>query len=282
MLVTQGDIGEKGPESRDSSPDTLWRSSGCSRLISLMITAFSSLNCSSSAPASAPSWSTRTYSAKSCRSSGSLGPLWVDIRHNSAWSSNTLDSVRPTTETALLADMLSVPRKCMTPCFLTNTPCSKRATVLTHLLDRNHVREPLSVWKSPRYLRSLSRLLTRMVTIAGVLFGFATNTCTRCQTLENFPSNALGLLFQAQAGVCAPATRLATLGQKPLVQMRRCTQPNPDSHPQLPSVTDGKLICADVCPALPVARSPSRHRCLSRLPGMGSGACASSNDSGLS
>ena len=38
---------------------------------------------------------------------------------------------------------------------------------------------PLSVWKSPRYLSSLSRLLTRMVTIAGVLFGLATNTCAR-------------------------------------------------------------------------------------------------------
>ena len=45
----QGDMGEKGPESRPSSGLTLGRSSPCKRLISLMMTAFSSLNCSSSA-----------------------------------------------------------------------------------------------------------------------------------------------------------------------------------------------------------------------------------------
>ena len=42
-------MGEKGPESRPSSGLALGRSRGCSRLISLMMTAFSSLNCSSSA-----------------------------------------------------------------------------------------------------------------------------------------------------------------------------------------------------------------------------------------
>ena len=53
------------------------------------------------------------------------------------------------------------------------------------------------MWKSPRYLSSLSRLLTRMVTIAGVLFGLATNTCvcsrTRVWGLE-------GQLINAKAG----------------------------------------------------------------------------------
>ena len=42
-------MGEKGPESRPSSGLALGRSSPCKRLISLMMTAFSSLNCSSSA-----------------------------------------------------------------------------------------------------------------------------------------------------------------------------------------------------------------------------------------
>ena len=45
----QGNMGEKGPESKPSSGLALGRSSDCSRLISLMMTAFSSLNCSSSA-----------------------------------------------------------------------------------------------------------------------------------------------------------------------------------------------------------------------------------------
>ena len=142
--------------------------------------------------------------------------LWVNVRHNPAWSSNTLDTVRPTTETALLADMLPVPRRRMAPRFLTSIPCSKRATLLTHLLDRNHMHEPLSVWKSPRYLRSLSRLLTRMVTIAGVLFGFATNTCTRRQTLKKPFQATLWRCSSTHSQMCVhPPRVLQPLGRSP-------------------------------------------------------------------